>query len=64
MSGMTVVDSVGGCSTGLSAALSANNDHNTDVPDTNEMWLHKAHVFNHSSIERIDSSPIWVESER
>lgn len=64
MPGMTAVASVGGCSAGLSAALSAKNNHSTDVFDTNEIWLHKAHVVNYSSIERRDSSPILVESEQ
>ncbi|MFB6201443.1 MAG: FAD-dependent oxidoreductase [Halorhabdus sp.] len=48
---------VGGGPAGLSAALfTAKNDLDTVVFDTDETWMHKAHLFNYLGIESMDGS--------
>ncbi|WP_135662917.1 NAD(P)/FAD-dependent oxidoreductase [Halorhabdus rudnickae] len=48
---------VGGGPAGLSAALfTAKNDLETVVFDTDETWMHKAHLFNYLGIESMDGS--------
>lgn len=48
---------VGGGPAGLSAALfAAKNGLDTVVFDTDETWLHKAHLFNYLGIESVDGS--------
>jgi flavin-dependent dehydrogenase len=48
---------VGGGPAGLSAALfAAKNGLRTTVFDTDETWLHKAHLFNYLGIESEDGS--------
>ena len=52
---MTTVAIVGGGPAGLSAALfTAKNGLDTTVFDTDETWMHKAHLFNYLGIESID----------
>ncbi|WP_339103500.1 FAD-dependent oxidoreductase [Haloterrigena salinisoli] len=48
---------VGGGPAGLSAALfTAKNDLETVVFDTDETWMHKAHLFNYPGIRSISGS--------
>ncbi|QGN07032.1 FAD-binding protein [Halorhabdus sp. CBA1104] len=48
---------VGGGPAGLSAALfTAKNGLETTVFDTDETWMHKAHLFNYLGIESMDGS--------
>ncbi|MFB6179695.1 MAG: NAD(P)/FAD-dependent oxidoreductase [Halorientalis sp.] len=54
---------VGGGPAGLSAALfTAKNDLETVVFDTDETWMHKAHLFNYLGIESMDGSAFMEHS--
>jgi thioredoxin reductase len=54
---------VGGGPAGLSAALfTAKNGLDTTVFDTDETWLHKAHLFNYLGIESMDGSRFLDEA--
>ncbi|MFC4553165.1 MULTISPECIES: FAD-dependent oxidoreductase [Halorussus] len=54
---MTKVAIVGGGPAGLSAGLfTAKNDLDTVVFDTDETWMHKAHVYNYLGIDEIGGS--------
>jgi len=54
---MTDVAIVGGGPAGLSAALfTAKNGLGTVVFDTDETWMHKAHLFNYPGIGSVDGS--------
>jgi len=55
---------VGGGPAGLSAALfTAKNDLDTVVFDTDETWMHKAHLFNYLGIDSEDGTE-FVENAR
>ncbi|MEF8776383.1 MAG: FAD-dependent oxidoreductase [Haloarculaceae archaeon] len=55
---------VGGGAAGLSAALfTAKNGLETVLFDTDDTWLHKAHLFNYLGIESMDGSA-FVEQSR
>ena len=55
---------VGGGPAGLSAGLfTAKNGLETVVFDTDETWLHKAHLFNYLGIESVDGTA-FVEDAR
>lgn len=55
---------IGGGAAGLSAALfTAKNGLETTVYDTDETWLHSAHLYNYLGIESIDGSA-FVERAR
>jgi thioredoxin reductase (NADPH) len=54
---MTDVIVVGGGAAGLSAGLfTAKNDLETVLFDTDETWLHSAHLYNYLGIESVDGS--------
>jgi thioredoxin reductase len=60
---MTDVTTVGGGPAGLSAALfTAKNDLDTVVFDTDETWMHKAHLFNYLGIESEDGTAFTEQS--
>ncbi len=64
MSKTTDVAIVGGGPAGLSTALfSAKNGLNTVLFDTDETWMHKAHLFNYLGIKSVDGSA-FVETGR
>ncbi|WP_323677431.1 FAD-dependent oxidoreductase [Halorubellus sp. PRR65] len=54
---------VGGGPAGLSAALfTAKNGLDTKVFDTDDSWMHKAHLFNYLGIESMDGERFLEES--
>ncbi len=60
---MVHVAIVGGGPAGLSAGLfTAKNDLETTVFDTDETWMHKAHLFNYLGIESKDGSAFMDEA--
>jgi thioredoxin reductase len=61
---MTHVIVVGGGAAGLSCGLfTAKNGLDTTVFDTDQTWLHKAHLFNYLGIESMDGTA-FVEQSR
>lgn len=61
---MSDVTIVGGGPAGLSTALfTAKNGLDTAVFDTDETWMHKAHLFNYLGIESIDGTE-YMEKAR
>ena len=61
---MTDVAIVGGGPAGLSAGLfTAKNGLDTVVFDTDETWMHKAHLFNYLGIDSVDGTE-FVEGAR
>ena len=61
---MTNVAIVGGGPAGLSAALfTAKNDLDTVVFDTDETWMHKAHLYNYLSVDEIGGDE-FIEKSR
>jgi thioredoxin reductase (NADPH) len=60
---MATITVIGGGPAGLSAALfTAKNGLDTTVFDTDETWMHKAHLFNYLGIESIDGSEFMSET--
>ncbi|MEF8783822.1 MAG: NAD(P)/FAD-dependent oxidoreductase [Haloarculaceae archaeon] len=60
---MVDVAIVGGGPAGLSAGLfTAKNGLETVVFDTNETWMHKAHLFNYLGIESMDGTAFMEQS--
>ena len=61
---MPTIAIIGGGPAGLSAGLfTAKNDLDTIVFDTDETWMHKAHVYNYLGIEEIGGSE-FIEKAR
>ncbi|WP_128478683.1 NAD(P)/FAD-dependent oxidoreductase [Halorussus pelagicus] len=61
---MPTVAIIGGGPAGLSAGLfTAKNDLDTVVFDTDETWMHKAHVYNYLGIEEVGGTE-FVEQAR
>ncbi|WP_135829318.1 NAD(P)/FAD-dependent oxidoreductase [Halorussus halobius] len=60
---MADVAIVGGGPAGLSAALfTAKNDLDTVVFDTDETWMHKAHLYNYLGIDSVDGTEFMEQS--
>ena len=60
---MVDVAIVGGGPAGLSAGLfTAKNDLDTVVFDTDETWMHKAHVYNYLGIDQIGGSQFMEQA--
>ncbi|MFB6171192.1 MAG: FAD-dependent oxidoreductase [Haloarculaceae archaeon] len=60
---MARVAVIGGGAAGLSCALfTAKNGQETVLFDTDETWLHKAHLFNYLGIDSIDGSEFVDEA--
>jgi len=60
---MPTVAIIGGGPAGLSAGLfTAKNDLDTVVFDTDETWMHKAHLFNYLGIESMDGTEFTERS--
>jgi len=61
---MATVTVIGGGPAGLSAALfTAKNGLETAVYDTDETWMHKAHLFNYPGVGSVDGS-VFLETLR
>jgi thioredoxin reductase len=61
---MTTVAIVGGGPAGLTAALfTAKNGLDTAVFDTDETWMHKAHLFNYPGIGSVDGE-VYLDTLR